>query len=124
MRLNAISCLRFRVIRERHYGRKKPPVGRGESDRGRPSTGVKGGHRETGDAHDLLCDSDGCHVLKGPRFQSRNTHGTGCTFSAALTASLAKGISLIKATEEAHNFVKEAIKNSYRLGAGMNILGF
>jgi hydroxymethylpyrimidine kinase/phosphomethylpyrimidine kinase len=78
---------------------------------------IKGGHR-TDDATDLLCDDAGCHEFPAPRVDSHHTHGTGCTYSAAITACLACGLPLIDAVARAKRFIHEAIRTAPGLGAG------
>lgn len=71
---------------------------------------VKGGHM-TGDiCNDLLVTPDAPPlVMKSPRLQSRNTHGTGCTLSSAIAALLAKGRPLAQAVGEAHAYLQAAL---------------
>ncbi len=80
---------------------------------------VKGGHAR-GHATDVLFDSatGTVRLLEGPRLPARNTHGTGCVFSAALTAWLAKGESLEIAAVRAKLFVTAAIRHGLALGHG------
>ncbi len=78
---------------------------------------VKGGHLE-GDAVDVFYDGERCHRLASPRLATANVHGTGCTFSAALSAALAKGVELAEAVKLAKRFVTTALAAGYRLGAG------
>ena len=78
---------------------------------------VKGGHR-AGDAVDLLFDGSGFEELSAPRVDTRNTHGTGCTFSAAIAAQLAKGDDVASAVRAAKAAVTAAIRASLDLGAG------
>jgi hydroxymethylpyrimidine/phosphomethylpyrimidine kinase len=84
-------------------------------------TGVvlKGGHLDTGaDVVDVLATSDGGIVeFRTPRVRAAETHGTGCTFSAALAAQLALGASLQEAAAKAQSFVALALKRSDRIGA-------
>jgi hydroxymethylpyrimidine/phosphomethylpyrimidine kinase len=79
---------------------------------------VKGGHLPGGDAVDVLCDQDGFLELSAPRIDTKNTHGTGCTFSAAIAARLALGAGLRQAVAGAKEYVTEAIRRSYAVGAG------
>jgi hydroxymethylpyrimidine/phosphomethylpyrimidine kinase len=79
---------------------------------------VKGGHLPGGDAVDVLCDEDGFLELSAPRIDTKNTHGTGCTFSAAIAARLALGAGLRQAISGAKEYVTEAIRRSYSVGAG------
>ena len=79
---------------------------------------VKGGHL-SGDALDLLYLSDGeIHEFSAPRVKTRHTHGSGCTYSAAITAELAKGTPLVEAVAQAKAFITEAIRTAPGLGAG------
>lgn len=78
---------------------------------------VKGGHLIEG-ALDLLYDGGEFLELAGERIETKNTHGTGCSFSAALAAELAFGRSLREAAERAKRFITEAIRNSLPLGGG------
>lgn len=78
---------------------------------------VKGGHLP-GDAIDVLCDDEGLLELPAPRIDTANTHGTGCTYSAAIAARLALGASLREAVTGAKQYVTEAIRRSYSVGRG------
>lgn len=78
---------------------------------------IKGGHRE-GDATDVLFDGTHWHEFAARRLETRHTHGTGCTYSAAITAGLARGESLVDAVARAKRFVHEAIRTSPGLGSG------
>ena len=79
---------------------------------------VKGGHLR-GDALDLLYLSDGeIREFTAPRIETRHTHGSGCTYSAAITAELAKGTPLADAVARAKAFITEAIRTAPGLGAG------
>ena len=78
---------------------------------------VTGGHLE-GEAVDVFFDGERSERLTSPRVPTADTHGTGCTFSAALTAELAKGTSLGEAVRRAKEFVTAALLGGYRLGAG------
>jgi hydroxymethylpyrimidine/phosphomethylpyrimidine kinase len=79
---------------------------------------VKGGHL-AGDALDILVMQDGSvHEFTAPRIDTLNTHGSGCTYSAAITAELAKGAALLDAVASAKRFVTEAIRSNPRLGSG------
>ena len=78
---------------------------------------VKGGHRQ-GDANDLLFDGRDFTVLPGERIDTANTHGTGCTFAAAITAGLAHGLSVPEAAAAAKDYLANALRHSYPVGAG------
>lgn len=79
---------------------------------------IKGGHLPDGDAEDLLYTPTHQEWLKGPRVQTRHTHGTGCTFSAAIAAGLAGGMSLEDAVRQAKAFITLAIEKAPGLGGG------
>ncbi|MFB3825820.1 MAG: bifunctional hydroxymethylpyrimidine kinase/phosphomethylpyrimidine kinase [Bryobacteraceae bacterium] len=78
---------------------------------------VKGGHL-AGDATDVLYDGRAFREFHAPRIQTRHTHGTGCTYSAAITASLALGLSLERSIERAKRYITEAIRTNPALGGG------
>ena len=78
---------------------------------------IKGGHGE-GDATDLLFDGDGFREFSAPRLETRHTHGTGCTYSAAIAAGLALGLGLGDAVAKAKRFIHEAIRTAPQLGRG------
>ena len=79
---------------------------------------VKGGHLE-GDAVDVLFTHEGAfHEYPAPRIDTVHTHGTGCTYSAAITAELAKGEPLQRAIAIAKLFVTNAIRSNPGLGSG------
>jgi hydroxymethylpyrimidine/phosphomethylpyrimidine kinase len=78
---------------------------------------IKGGHRK-GPAVDLFYDGRRFHALNAPRIRTKNTHGTGCTFSAAIAAYLAKGESLERAVARAKQYITAAIRAGFTVGAG------
>lgn len=79
---------------------------------------ITGGHLKS-DAVDVLLVAEGeFHEFRAARIETRHTHGTGCTYSAAIAAELAKGTPLIEAVSRAKTFVTEAIRTSPGLGAG------
>lgn len=79
---------------------------------------VKGGHAP-GDPVDFLYDGRAITAIaSGPRIDTPNTHGTGCTFSAAIAAGLARGDDVEQAVRAAKIFITEALRHSYRVGAG------
>ena len=82
-----------------------------------PAVVVKGGHLR-GESVDILFDGKKTYYFRGTRLRGPHTHGTGCVFSSALASFLALGCSLEKATEKAHDFVREAIKKAYPCGVG------
>jgi hydroxymethylpyrimidine/phosphomethylpyrimidine kinase len=78
---------------------------------------IKGGHM-AGDATDLLFDGAEYREFPAPRIATRHTHGTGCTYSAAITAGLAGGAPLGEAVACAKRFIHEAIRGNPGLGRG------
>jgi len=81
---------------------------------------IKGGHLEgeATDVVDVLLDGGEWHEFRATRLQTRHTHGTGCTYSAAITAGLACGHTLPAAVARANRFVHEAIRTAPGLGGG------
>ncbi|OIO91496.1 MAG: bifunctional hydroxymethylpyrimidine kinase/phosphomethylpyrimidine kinase [Armatimonadetes bacterium CG2_30_59_28] len=78
---------------------------------------VKGGHL-AGPAVDILWSAGKAHRFPAERIETRNTHGTGCVYSAAITAQLARGLSLVEAVRGAKSFITEAIRSNPGLGKG------
>lgn len=87
------------------------------ADMGSRAVLVKGGHLE-GEALDLLYTNGVFTELTSPRIDTRHTHGTGCTYSAAITACLAKGLGLAVAVAAGKEFITEAIRTAPGLGSG------
>jgi len=82
---------------------------------------VKGGHLK-GDAVDLLYNGREITTFQAARIESDNTHGTGCTLSAAITAGLAQGRPLGEAVRDAKAYVTRAIREGFALGRGVGQL--
>jgi hydroxymethylpyrimidine/phosphomethylpyrimidine kinase len=82
---------------------------------------IKGGHSE-GEPLDIFHDDAGVLRLPGRRVQTRHTHGTGCTFSAAITAAMALGASARDAAGRAKGFLQRAIESAPELGGGQGPL--
>lgn len=80
---------------------------------------VKGGHL-SGDATDIIFDGTSFTELSAERIDTKNTHGTGCTYSAAITAYLALGVPPLEAIERAKIWLTEAIRASYSIGDGQS----
>ena len=79
---------------------------------------LKGGHLEGTDSPDLLVTSRGAHWLPGPRHATPNTHGTGCSLSAALACELGHGHPLPGAAARAKAWLADAIATADRLQVG------
>jgi hydroxymethylpyrimidine/phosphomethylpyrimidine kinase len=78
---------------------------------------IKGGHRQ-GPAVDLYYDGRRFRALHAARIRTKNTHGTGCTFSAAIAAYLARGEKIEAAVVLAKKYITRAIAKAFPLGSG------
>jgi hydroxymethylpyrimidine/phosphomethylpyrimidine kinase len=78
---------------------------------------IKGGHLE-GPPLDVLWSDGAVQVFPAERIETRNTHGTGCVYSAAIAARLARGEALVSAVRGAKDFITRAIATSPGLGHG------
>ena len=83
---------------------------------------IKGGHIGSANVTDLLLDSR-CNIIKftNPRLEMKEIHGSGCNFSSAVTAYLAKGMTLTDACKMANEYVHIAIRNAVTIGRGLPI---
>jgi hydroxymethylpyrimidine/phosphomethylpyrimidine kinase len=79
---------------------------------------VTGGHLHEGEVVDVVLDESGCEELRGPRIETRSTHGTGCTFASAIAANLACGRSLRTSADLAKRYVTGALHHGLPLGHG------
>jgi hydroxymethylpyrimidine/phosphomethylpyrimidine kinase len=84
---------------------------------------IKGGHL-AGEPIDLLVGCGETQVFAGRRVETPHTHGTGCAYSAAITAGLAKGENLLDAIRSAKAWIQEAIKSAPGLGNGCGPVNF
>jgi hydroxymethylpyrimidine/phosphomethylpyrimidine kinase len=82
---------------------------------------VKGGHLEDS-ATDVLWDGRTLTRFQAPRVEGPPTHGTGCTYSAAIAAGLARGRPLVEAITDAKAYVTAAIRDGFRVGRGAGAL--
>jgi hydroxymethylpyrimidine/phosphomethylpyrimidine kinase len=78
---------------------------------------VKGGHR-IADPVDVYFDGERFTELRADRISTRHTHGTGCTFSAAIAAFMAQGLPMDVAVASAKNYITEAIRHAPGIGSG------
>jgi hydroxymethylpyrimidine/phosphomethylpyrimidine kinase len=78
---------------------------------------IKGGHLD-GPPIDRVWDGSAMHEFPAERVDTRNTHGTGCTFSAAIAAFLARGLEPLSAIAAAKAYLTEALRQSYAVGDG------
>ena len=106
--LTGIRCTRLREIKE---------SARRIIAMGARSVVIKGGHRK-GPATDIFYDGKKFRELSAPRVRTPNTHGTGCTFSAAIAAGLAKGEKLENAVIQAKRYITQAIRKGFPIGSG------
>lgn len=83
---------------------------------------VKGGHMDATDTGnvviDVVCTPNDEFELRGPRLETRHTHGTGCTFAAAAAAFLAQDQAVDEALRNAREYLEGAIRNAPGLGQG------
>lgn len=80
---------------------------------------VKGGHLTGGkEAIDVVYNGNNLYLMSSPFIQTKNTHGTGCTFSSAIAAGLAKGSDPLAAIRNAKDYIAKAIENSFSIGKG------
>ncbi|WP_202081045.1 bifunctional hydroxymethylpyrimidine kinase/phosphomethylpyrimidine kinase [Caldalkalibacillus salinus] len=80
---------------------------------------LKGGHLSDDDATDVVFDGHDVTYLPAKRIETKHTHGTGCTFAAAIAAGLAKGQDVREATQTAKSFITCAIEESLAIGHGI-----
>ncbi len=95
-------------------------LARGLFELGPEAVLVKGGHLGGDEAFDLLFDGEKTRVFSAPRLPSNNTHGTGCTYSAAIAAYLARELELEAAVAKSKEFITSAIRTGFELGAGID----
>jgi hydroxymethylpyrimidine/phosphomethylpyrimidine kinase len=86
-------------------------------DMGARNVFVKGGHMD-GDALDILFDGRDFHELVSERIETKDTHGTGCTVSAAIATGLAQEMTVYDAVKRAKDYITMAIRFSLRIGGG------
>jgi len=82
---------------------------------------IKGGHL-TGDAVDILYDGTQFHAFSAARIENGETHGTGCTYSAAIATLIAKGQNIAEAVKGAKAYMTEAIRYAWSTGAGYKLI--
>ncbi|QSZ27828.1 bifunctional hydroxymethylpyrimidine kinase/phosphomethylpyrimidine kinase [Aceticella autotrophica] len=91
-------------------------------DMGANTVVVKGGHL-INDAADVFYDGKELFIMPEDKINTKNTHGTGCTYSAAIASYLGKGFSEKEAVLNAKRYITTAIKNSLSIGKGVGPLG-
>ena len=103
MEVDTVQRMREAAIRIKKYGSE--------------AVLIKGGHLR-GDAVDVLFQDGRFTEFRSPHLETQHTHGTGCTYSAAITALLAHGRTLEDSVRAAKAFVTEAIRTAPGLGGG------
>ena len=89
-------------------------------DHGVKNVIIKGGHSNTDKVIDILLDNnEDIYKLTNRRIAIKESHGSGCNFSASITALLAKGFQLIDACKVANQYVHRSIENAFKLGKGL-----
>jgi hydroxymethylpyrimidine/phosphomethylpyrimidine kinase len=84
---------------------------------------VKGGHATTAKATDVFYDGHSMELLQSEVVETPNTHGTGCTLSAAIAAYLARGVPLVEAVRRAKTYITGALKHALSIGQGSGPVG-
>jgi len=88
---------------------------------------IKGGHMpgtwSSNEVVDIVCTAHDLFELRGPRVDTRNTHGTGCTLSSAIAANLATGLDDWTAVTRAREYLEGALRNAPEIGRGHGPLG-
>ena len=85
---------------------------------------IKGGHfADPKQSTDYFFDGEEFISFPGSRFETQNTHGSGCTFASAIAAHLAHGLDLKESISRAKEYITEAIRHSFSLGQGHGPLG-
>ena len=79
---------------------------------------IKGGHLKSKKINDVLLNRKITKIFKSKKYKSKNTHGTGCTLSSAITVNLSCGKDLIKSCELGIKYVNDAIKSNLKFGKG------
>ena len=81
---------------------------------------LKGGHSKSKMIFDILATKKDIKIFKKRKINTKNTHGTGCTLSSAIAASLSLGLSMEKSVEKSKKYITEALKKSFKIGKGNN----
>lgn len=80
---------------------------------------LKGGHAASDQSNDIYVDKTGLRAtLEAPRIESNNTHGTGCTLSAAICAGIASGLTTLEACQQAKQYLFNAIQSAKNNSVG------
>lgn len=105
-------------------GRSMEEAARDLVARGAGAALVKGGHLPGDDVVDVLFDGEAVHRFEGPRIRTTSTHGTGCTYAAAIAAQLAAAVPLHEAVRRSYSYLREALETAPRgIGRGAGPVG-
>ena len=85
---------------------------------GVPNVLIKGGHLRSKKVNDIFVNKDEIKIFSNNRFKTKNTHGTGCTLSTAITSFFSCGKTLKKSCELGIKYVNSAILTNPRIGKG------
>jgi hydroxymethylpyrimidine/phosphomethylpyrimidine kinase len=118
MEAEKLAGMKIRDVQQAKLAAKKI------ADLGATSIIVKGGHMGGTYSTDVLYHQKQYFEFINARIKNEGLHGAGCTFSAALTAEIAKGMTVVDATRRANRFVRRAIENAVRIGKGSKIPSF
>lgn len=83
---------------------------------------IKGGHLSTENIYNILYREGTITEFEEPRVSSGDVHGTGCTFSAAIVAQLAKDSEIVEAVEQAGRFMVDAVRGRMTVGSGLDVI--
>ena len=81
---------------------------------------IKGGHFMAESSIDYLFDGKNFLEFSAPRVNTKNIHGTGCTLSSAIAASLSLGLNMEDALQKSKEYITNALKKSFKVGKGNN----
>jgi hydroxymethylpyrimidine/phosphomethylpyrimidine kinase len=99
-------------------GHKKKALAHKLLDLGCKAVLLKGGHEHSATSDDLFISRDHEEILSAPRIDSKNTHGTGCTLSAAIASFVAQDVPLLDACKKAKAYLFEAMRHSKEINIG------
>ena len=85
---------------------------------GVPNVLIKGGHFKSKKVHDIFVNKNEINIFYSNRFNTKNTHGTGCTLSTAITSFFSCGKPLKKSCELGIKYVNQAIRSNLNYGKG------
>ncbi|WP_448820997.1 bifunctional hydroxymethylpyrimidine kinase/phosphomethylpyrimidine kinase [Cetobacterium sp.] len=84
---------------------------------------IKGGHREENSTDILLTEKGEIIKFYEEKFETKNTHGTGCTLSSTIASYIGKGYSVSESIEKSKKYITDTIKNSFSIGEGVGPVG-